>query len=176
MARPALSPEERKEHKRLSTKRWRETNREQVRASGRHYHVTHSEQEKARRKRYYEKNRDRLLAERRANHEQNRIYASHYREKNREKLNENNRRSLAEKLRRGMEYKVALGCCVCGEKHPAVLSCHHRNGEEKLDAIAALCNYRWERVEAELKKCDVMCENCHRKLHWQEKVNGTPKG
>jgi len=63
--------------------------------------------------------------------------------------------------------KVSLGCCVCGEKDPRCLDLHHRDPEQKLYEVSALIgrSTSWEMIEAEAKKCDVMCANCHRKLH-----------
>lgn len=75
-------------------------------------------------------------------------------------------------------YKAERGCCSCPERHPACLDLHHRDGSQK-EATISLVIWRWklERVQAEVDKCDVMCANCHRKHHWnerrkQEEVNG----
>lgn len=60
------------------------------------------------------------------------------------------------------------GCCVgCGyNKHPAALQCHHINPEEKEFNIGADGIPRaWERLKQELKKCVLLCANCHRKEH-----------
>ena len=65
------------------------------------------------------------------------------------------------------EYKATLACTHCGEKHPACLDSHHRDPGEKEFRISAFGYMGWskERILAEIAKCDVLCANCHRKLH-----------
>jgi hypothetical protein len=64
-----------------------------------------------------------------------------------------------------------LACVRCGENHPGVLDFHHRNPAEKLFQIgyATLSMRSKQRVIDEIAKCDVLCTNCHRKLHWEER-------
>lgn len=67
------------------------------------------------------------------------------------------------------ELKSSLACQKCGENHPATLDFHHRNPTEKEFTIAyGFRNYSADRVKMELEKCDVLCSNCHRKLHSKE--------
>ena len=60
-------------------------------------------------------------------------------------------------------------CTKCGESHIACLDFHHLSDKE-ID-IAAITNYMWSKnkIDKELSKCIVLCSNCHRKLHWEEK-------
>lgn len=77
---------------------------------------------------------------------------------------------LRQKKREEVErIKIERGCAHCGEKHPACLEWHHRNPEEKDDVVNMLVqrNRPYDVIEAEMAKCDVLCCNCHRKLHWQ---------
>lgn len=71
-------------------------------------------------------------------------------------------------------YKVERGC-PCGERHPACLDFHHRDPKSKefYITIAAKRGWAWSRIAAEVEKCDVLCSNCHRKLHWNEKHGGS---
>lgn len=57
-------------------------------------------------------------------------------------------------------------CIYCGESHPACLDFHHRDAAEKEFVIASAKTKNREILLAEIKKCDVVCANCHRKLHW----------
>ena len=68
------------------------------------------------------------------------------------------------------EYKSQLKCSTCDESHPACLDFHHRDKDEKEIEIPRAINAGWsqERILAEIGKCDVLCANCHRKLHWEE--------
>jgi len=68
--------------------------------------------------------------------------------------------------------------CKCGENHPACLVFHHRNPEEKeFDIATAVRNgYGEVRLAKEIKKCDLMCSNCHLKLHWEENSKLYPNG
>jgi len=77
------------------------------------------------------------------------------------------------------EYK-SRGCDRCGELHPATLDLHHveerhprlrcRKGNGQL----RIGGFYWRDLsfadlETELKKCIVLCSNCHRKQHWDER-------
>ena len=67
------------------------------------------------------------------------------------------------------EYKKSLSCEMCGETHPACLQFHHRDPSEKRFTISAagrLC-VCIEELLKEIKKCDVVCGNCHAKLHYK---------
>jgi hypothetical protein len=57
--------------------------------------------------------------------------------------------------------------CACGEDNLACLVFHHRNANEKELEIAVAVNRQWsnKRLFAEIEKCEVMCANCHLKLH-----------
>lgn len=64
-----------------------------------------------------------------------------------------------------------LKCMRCGEAHPSCLQFHHRNPSEKeMDISLALSNgWSIDHIKREIEKCDVLCANCHFKLHWQER-------
>jgi hypothetical protein len=64
------------------------------------------------------------------------------------------------------------GCIVCGEKDVACLDFHHRNGKtDKLGHIGTFRKFGTERLLAEIAKCDVLCSNCHRRHHRDERQN-----
>lgn len=71
------------------------------------------------------------------------------------------------------EYKKQLSCSACGESHPACIEFHHKDRTLKDFALstAAHRNYSLERIKEEIEKCEILCSNCHRKLHWDEKNN-----
>lgn len=65
------------------------------------------------------------------------------------------------------EYKVSKGCSNCGyNKYGGSLDFHHRNPKEKLMRIEAK---HWlsksKAILAELKKCVLLCKNCHYEEH-----------
>ena len=62
------------------------------------------------------------------------------------------------------------GCMKCGESHVAVLDFHHVRGRKSF-SIASYndnCASR-DKIDKEIKKCIVLCSNCHRKLHYEKK-------
>lgn len=64
------------------------------------------------------------------------------------------------------EYKEHNPCVSCGEGNPALLTFHHRREKDKIDTIAHMVTTRSLRtLVAEVRKCDVMCEQCHSELH-----------
>lgn len=81
--------------------------------------------------------------------------------------------------KRGREYRARvkakaldfLGkkCSNCGyDKCLGALDFHHLDPSEKEFSIhRALSNHwGWDRVETELKKCIILCANCHREVHY----------
>jgi hypothetical protein len=58
----------------------------------------------------------------------------------------------------------------CGISHPAVLQFHHRNKAEKKMAVSAIVSRasNLKQITNEIKKCEVLCANCHAKRHWRE--------
>jgi hypothetical protein len=58
-------------------------------------------------------------------------------------------------------------CERCGyDRHRAALEFHHRDGGTKEFGLAQDGVARsWARVAAELRKCDLLCANCHREAH-----------
>lgn len=67
------------------------------------------------------------------------------------------------------EYKATLLCVKCGESHPACLDFHHRDPLEKDFLLSDIRSRSLHSIQKEIDKCDVLCANCHRKLHWNER-------
>ncbi len=63
-------------------------------------------------------------------------------------------------------YKEARACS-CGEDTPVCLDFHHVDPSTKLMEVSLMPNlgYSIKRILEEIAKCDLMCANCHRKLH-----------
>lgn len=63
--------------------------------------------------------------------------------------------------------KSDSGCSRCPENFAGCLEFHHLEPDEKIDTIPNLIKfgYDWEVIETEISKCEILCANCHRKLH-----------
>jgi len=82
------------------------------------------------------------------------------------------RRRLAEE-RNKLISSLNLKCKICGFDHPAVLDFHHIDPKEKFKTVSDL---KWsgcsnETFLNEIKKCDILCSNCHRIEHWNKKLS-----
>lgn len=68
-----------------------------------------------------------------------------------------------------IEWKKTLKCSKCGNDDHRVLEFHHRNPTEKEYTIANIIDrgYGVEKMENEISKCDVLCANCHRIVHYE---------
>ena len=72
------------------------------------------------------------------------------------------------------DLKVGLKCQKCGyNRCGAALEFHHINPEEKDERIARMVsnNYSLDRVHEEIKKCIVLCSNCHHEFHFLNNNN-----
>ena len=67
------------------------------------------------------------------------------------------------------EYKRDNLCCSnCGETHPAALDFHHPGKKELGIAVMVNQGYSKESIMEEMEECEVICANCHRKLHFDK--------
>lgn len=71
------------------------------------------------------------------------------------------------------EYKKDLKCENCGEDRYWVLDFHHKDPNIKDDEISNLKRKGNKgKLIKEIEKCSVLCANCHRDFHFQEKQAG----
>jgi hypothetical protein len=70
------------------------------------------------------------------------------------------------------EYKSTLKCAKCSENHPACLDFHHENPNTKELTVSEMVakELSKKRIIEEINKCTVLCSNCHRKLHYEERI------
>lgn len=63
--------------------------------------------------------------------------------------------------------KQNVSCFFCTESEPVCLDFHHKNSKSKDFAIANAHVEGWsiEKINCEVKKCVLLCANCHRKVH-----------
>ena len=62
--------------------------------------------------------------------------------------------------------KLEMGCKNCGyDENPVPLEFHHRDKEEKEFNVSrdfSRSFVGWDKAKEEMKKCDILCANCHR--------------
>lgn len=74
-------------------------------------------------------------------------------------------------------YKSMHPCVDCGESNPIVLDFDHI-GQDKDRSIARAVNdgFSMERLLLEMKKCEVVCSNCHRIRTYNRRIAGKSTG
>ena len=77
--------------------------------------------------------------------------------------------------------KDGKSCIICGyNKEPQILHYHHRDPFQKnFDISDSISNKKLikenpEVLLEEIKKCDLLCPNCHYELHYNERKNKKP--
>lgn len=66
-------------------------------------------------------------------------------------------------LKTVFEIKQTSKCKDCGETDPVVLEFDHQ--KNKIDDVSNMISkeYGFDKILKEIKKCDIVCANCHRK-------------
>lgn len=98
-----------------------------------------------------------------------RKYSKNHYQRNREYYSSRNKVRKDEWRAWWVEYRRTLKCSMCPETHIACLDFHHRDPRKKegnLSVVAGSGAWSKERILKEVAKCDVVCSNCHRKLHY----------
>src|SRR5690606_24931558 len=62
-------------------------------------------------------------------------------------------------------YKWFRQCAYCEENEPRALQFHHIDPSTKSFNISNATDYPLAAVKAEMDKCELICANCHFKLH-----------
>jgi len=68
-------------------------------------------------------------------------------------------------------YKATLMCSQCGISHLAVIDFHHPPGTKEYSVHELAKNGRFKKAYTEAAKCIVLCANCHRIHHHNERLN-----
>lgn len=68
-------------------------------------------------------------------------------------------------------YKAKISCVKCGFSHPAAIDFHHRDANDKRITIGDIKSQGLsiKYLQEEIDKCDALCANCHRILHYNER-------
>lgn len=69
-----------------------------------------------------------------------------------------------------LNFKKEGKCKICGNDDYRVLEFHHLDGKTKDFSISHMRNnsFSLEKMRQEIKKCAILCANCHRISHWKE--------
>lgn len=81
--------------------------------------------------------------------------------------NSNNRRLLRDEIN---DIKASAGCRYCDETDFCCLEFHHHSGDKENTISRLVQTAARLKALAEVKKCHVVCRNCHAKLHADRKL------
>jgi hypothetical protein len=101
------------------------------------------------------------------------VYSKTYYEKNKSEVitKINDRKKAARAWFRA--YKSDLVCKICKENRPATLDFHHVKpckSDKKVNELVS-DGHNKKRIQKEIDKCIVLCSNCHRVHHEEERKN-----
>jgi hypothetical protein len=98
--------------------------------------------------------------------EQQQAQRRHY-EQNKDEYRDSNARQRERRRNWFTKMTMDLSCSCCPENSFAVLDFHHLDSTKKDRNVSMLLNNKrsLDRVVNEMKKCVVLCANCHRKHH-----------
>jgi len=69
-----------------------------------------------------------------------------------------------------INYKVQRGCVKCKTTDHRILDLHHPDESKKSFTVAYFRRgLGFEQIKREVEKCEVLCANCHRILHWEKR-------
>lgn len=75
-------------------------------------------------------------------------------------------KNFRSRLKERMIYVMGDCCSCCGyNKSKTALEFHHLDPNEKSFTLSKNANRNWTSVCQELKKCIMVCANCHREIH-----------
>lgn len=185
-----------KEKRKKQSKIYYQNNKKKIRCRQKKYYQEYKEKIKNRSAEYYQKNKEKIKEYKRHWSIQNPEYMKEYNKQRKEKTKHYNKdyygghkRQIIKKgktIHRKNKnlwkniIKDILGhsivCQKCGyDKCFASIDFHHRNPKEKKYNIGILWRQkptpeRLQIFRKELKKCNILCKNCHYELHYPDNI------
>jgi hypothetical protein len=92
-----------------------------------------------------------------------------YYEANKEKVIKANGLVRKRNRERWSELKSKLQCSRCGFSHPAALDFHHETRDNHKSVYRLASSGLYKQAIREIQKCSVLCANCHRITHAEER-------
>jgi predicted HNH restriction endonuclease len=98
-------------------------------------------------------------------------YSKSYYEKNKNEIITKSRKRRKTQVIEFAAFKATKSCIKCGESHPATLDFHHVERHPSNRKVHKLVQdgHWWKRIKEEIDKCVVLCANCHRIHHHEER-------
>lgn len=136
-----------------------------------------SVKEKEYRKNYYENNKDKIKQNIKNWFNKNPTYKQlrdkKYIEENKEQVQEywrNQKRKNNLKKKQYIDDYKKQNCCIkCNEDRYYVLDFHHKDPSEKSFNLGNATKYGMKTIKNEIKKCILLCRNCHSEFHFLNK-------
>jgi hypothetical protein len=99
-------------------------------------------------------------------------YSRKHYEANKEVVKAKTKGVRAKEKAKWRTHKATLKCTNCGFDNPAALDFHHQDPSNKEDSVWRLVNNgRFTAAYKEMKKCIVLCANCHRIHHHEDRLH-----
>lgn len=153
----------------LRSKQYRLEHREELNLRSQQYRHEHKEEIRAQRQRHYQEHRGEIIARTSQYYEDNReqalIRTNKYYEDNKSEILKRNSLYLRKKR---LSFIKGKTCVACGESCAIVLVWHHRDPNEKTMNVSAAIRrggIPTATIQHEIEKCDVLCANCHMRIH-----------
>ena len=109
--------------------------------------------------------------------EKQRGYSKKYYGKNSDKVKASTKKRNKELKVEWKAFKATLSCLECGIYHPAILDFHHIDPDMKNASVHTLVgDGRYKKAMEEVEQCVVLCSNCHRVYHYNERKREKEKG
>jgi len=109
--------------------------------------------------------------------EKQRGYSKKYYADNTQKVKDSSKKADAIFKKKWKAFKATLSCLECGTDHPAILDFHHIDPEMKNASVHKLVQAgSYKKALEEVEQCIVLCSNCHRVYHYNERQRAKEKG
>jgi hypothetical protein len=97
-------------------------------------------------------------------------YSKKYYADNTQKVKDATKKTKGSFKQKWKDFKDTLSCLECGTNHPATLDFHHIDPEMKNKGVHQLVRAKsYRRALEEVEQCVVLCANCHRVYHYNER-------
>lgn len=138
-------------------------NKEKIKQRENEYYQKNKEKIKDRQTKHYQVNKKRIIKKR-----------LEYRNKNLDRYKQNCKNRYNKNSAFIRRVKLKFGCKKCGyKKHPSALDFHHL--KDKINSVTKMSFRSLKIIKEEMRKCQILCANCHRLEHLSSKESNSIK-